>query len=142
MSNLASGNPEELRKEEEQADLSDKHPASDLRPPKQRYKESAAASPARSQQREKRPLSDILDAAESDIVAIADGDSPSDYPQQASPARSDEEGAPPKQLRHVDSLIRNLARPHKPRIEGNRLLVLARRLKRVYGWRASSFEVV
>ena len=97
----------------------------DLRPPKQRYKEhaqsGAAGSPEElkpSQQHDKRPLSDVLNEAEEEIVAAAAGSgggrpglppNSNGFPGALQPRQA-------KQPRQQDSLIRNVARPHKPRI--------------------------
>lgn len=100
-------------------------PSSDPRPPKQRFKESAqqseaAASPP--QQREKRPLSAVLDDAVEEIDAAAQGKEHSGGSGgSASPAGSGEvhgtsQPKQAKQPREQNSLIRNIARPHKPRV--------------------------
>lgn len=98
--------------------------SSDPRPPKQRFKESAhGASPPQldqqPQQRDKRPLSAVLDDAESEIVAAArsgcdSGALPSPTGSGELPGLSQQKEA--KQPRQQASLIRNVARPHKPRI--------------------------
>lgn len=104
--------------------------SSDPRPPKQRFKESAhgeqAASPSQQdqqpQQRDKRPLSAVLDDAESEIIAAARSNSDSGgSPSPPSPAGSGDlpglsQQKEAKQPRQQASLIRNVARPHKPRI--------------------------
>lgn len=97
----------------------------DLRPPKKRYKEHAQSEAAGSpeeprppRQHDKRPLADVLNEAEEEIVAAAAGSGGSP------PVISlDSDGFPgasqPRQAKHPrqqDSLIRNIAQPHKPRI--------------------------
>lgn len=105
-------------------------PSSDPLPPKQRFKETAqgsATAPRQPQPRlqpraDKRPLSDILDAPEQKIVEAAEGSSPCGSGSPGEGRRRSGEGtsaerrSAAKQPRQVDSLIRNIARPHKPRI--------------------------
>ena len=110
----------------DQRDEPDHSGAADLRPPKQRYKEHAQSEaaavppeePKPTQQNDKRPLSAVLDEAEEEIVAAATGGAASrptapcdagDLPGISQPRQA-------KQPRQQDSLIRNIARPHKPRI--------------------------
>lgn len=131
MSDLGRGEPTE-------GPADDVSEVSQHLPPKQRFKASAqseaAASPPQQepapQQRDKRPLSAVLDDAEEEIVAIAQGGSGSGSDSggsggsgaaAASPADSGEEHGTSqrkqaKQPRQQDSLIRNIAQPHKPRI--------------------------
>ena len=102
------------------------HPgAVDLRPPKQRYKEhaqsEAAVSPEEArppQQHDKRPLSDVLNEAEDEVVAAAagSGGSPLGLPPDNNGFPGASHSRQAKQPRQQDSLIRNIARPHKPRI--------------------------
>ncbi len=109
-------------------------PSSDPRPPKQRFKETAQGSPTAPRQpqphlqprADKRPLSEILDAAEQQIVEAAEGSDPGSSPcgggspgegrRRSGKGTSAERRSAAKQPRQVDSLIRNIARPHKPRI--------------------------
>ena len=92
-------------------------PASDARPPKQRFKETAhdaAVDAATAQQADrKRPLAELLDEAEERIVAVAEGKSPVPASPNGRP-RPDE--AARKRPHQTASLIRNVAQPHKPRI--------------------------
>jgi hypothetical protein len=97
----------------------------DLRPPKQRYKEhaqsEAAGSPEEAgppRQHDKRPLSDVLNEAEEEIVAAAAGcgGSPLGLPPDSNGFPGASHSRQAKQPRQQDSLIRNIARPHKPRI--------------------------
>jgi hypothetical protein len=129
MTDLGPGSPPQDQVAEPQpSDL----PAPDSRPPKQRFKERAqsgaaatAQEPQQPKSRDKRPLVDLLDAAEAEIVDAAqrggrpeaDGAS-SDGGGGSGSGDGDNTGqrAAAKQPRQVDSLIRNIARPHKPRI--------------------------